>query len=420
MQHESWYQATANPSPAYAALNGDHRTDVCIVGAGFTGLSAALELAQAGRRVVVLEAERVGWGCSGRNGGQVNPGPACDHATLVRQLGDSDARKVWELTVEGVGLLRRRVAEHAIDCHLKPGILLVANKARHVEELHAWQATLASLGYDQLHFLDRQQLREQLRADYQSGVVDHGGGDLHPLNYSLGLARAAAEAGTVIHERTPALAWEEEATGVRVRTADGEIHADQLLLAGNAYIGKLLPWHARRFMPIGSYIGATRPLGELAEQLIPSRMAVCDMKHLLDYYRLSHDNRLLFGGRASAYDARPERLEPAMRQRMAAVFPQLAGEGFDYLWGGKVAMTLNKAPQFGRIGERVLYAQGYSGQGVALAGLAGQLMAQVLVGRSDGFDLFARIRHVPVPPGAGLHTAVRALALLWYRLRDIR
>ena len=419
MQHESWYQATANPSPDYAALDGDQRTDVCIVGAGFTGLSAALELAQAGRRVVVLEAEQVGWGCSGRNGGQVNPGPACDHATLVRQLGDADARKVWELTVEGVDLLRRRVADHAIDCQLKSGILLVANKPRHVEQLHAWQASLELLGYDQLRFLDGQELRGQLSADYQAGIMDLGGGDLHPLNYTLGLARAALQAGACIHERSPALDWQQAASGVAVCTAGGTIHADQLLLAGNAYIGRLLPWHARRFMPIGSYIGATRPLGELAAQLIPSRAAVCDMKHLLDYYRLSHDNRLLFGGRASAYDARPERIEPAMRQRMAAVFPQLAGEGFEYLWGGKVAMTLNKAPQFGRIGERVLYAQGYSGQGVALAGLAGQLMARALIGRSEGFDLFARIRHAPVPPGAGVHTAIRALALLWYRLRDI-
>ncbi len=420
MQHESWYQFTANPSPAYAALNGDQRADVCIVGAGFTGLSAALELAQAGRRVVVLEAEQVGWGCSGRNGGQINPGPACDHAELVRQLGPDDARKVWEMTVAGVELLRNRVARHRIDCNLKPGILLVANKPRHVDELHAWQASLQALGYDRLTFHDRTSLSGLVAADYQAGVMDEGGGDLHPLNYVLGLGDAAARAGAQIFERSAVLDWQDDGAGIVVRTATGQIRAAHLLLAGNAYVGMLLPWRARRFMPIGSYIGATRPLGELAYRLIPSRAAVCDMKFLLDYYRLSHDGRLLFGGRASAYDARPERIEPAMRERMSVVFPQLAGERFEYLWGGKVAMTLNKAPQFGRLGRRVLFAQGYSGQGVALSGLAGQLMAQAVLGRSEGFDLFARMRHAPVPPGASVHTAIRALALLWYRLRDIR
>lgn len=417
---QSWYQATANPASAHPILHGTEHADVCVVGGGLTGLSAALELAEAGRRVIVLEAEHVGWGCSGRNGGQINPGPACDHSELVRQLGPDDARKVWELTVAGVELLRDRVARHRIDCNLKPGILLVANKPRHVDELHAWQALLESMGYDQLRFHDRESLSKLLVADYHAGVMDQGGGDLHPLNYVHGLGNAAVQAGARIYERSAVLDWQDDGAGVMVRTATGKVRAEHLLLAGNAYIGKLLPWHACRFMPIASYIGATRPLGELAEQLIPSRAAVCDMKYLLDYYRLSHDGRLLFGGRASAYDARPERIELAMRERMAAVFPQLANERFEYLWGGKVAMTLNKAPQFGRLGPRVLFAQGYSGQGVALSGLAGQLMAQAVTGRSEGFDLFARMRHAPVPPGAPLHTAIRALALLWYRLRDIR
>ncbi|SDT20977.1 gamma-glutamylputrescine oxidase [Halopseudomonas xinjiangensis] len=419
-QNDSWYQSTANPAPAHPTLHGTERADVCVVGGGFTGISAALELAEAGRRVIVLEAERIGWGCSGRNGGQINPGPACDHSVLVSQLGTEDARKVWELTVAGVELLRCRVARHRIECNLKSGILLVANKPRHVDELHAWQASLQALGYDRLTFHDRTSLTGLVAADYHAGVMDEGGGDLHPLNYVLGLGDAAARAGARVFEQSAVLDWQEDAAGVVVRTATGQVRAGHLLLAGNAYVGGLLPWHARRFMPIGSYIGATRPLGALAEQLIPSRAAVCDMKHLLDYYRLSHDNRLLFGGRASSYDARPERIEPAMRKRMATVFPQLAGERFDFLWGGKVAMTLNKAPQFGRLGQRVLFAQGYSGQGVALSGLAGQLMAQAVIGRSEGFDLFARMRHAPVPPGAPLHTAIRALALLWYRLRDIR
>ena len=231
---------------------------------------------------------------------------------------------------------------------------------------------------------------------------------------------AAEAAGAQILERSAVLGYEEDGRTVTIRTAAGQVHAQHLLLAGNAYLGKLLPWYRKGFMPIGSYVGATRPLGELATQLIPSRAAVCDMNTLIDYYRLSADNRLLFGGRASARDAQPNALRATMRERMALVFPALAEEDFEYLWGGQVAMTMSKAPVFGRLGRRTLFAQGYSGQGVALAGMAGKLMAQTVQGDAAGFDLMARAKHWPVPPGAPLQTAIRALALLWYRLQDSR
>jgi len=259
-----------------------------------------------------------------------------------------------------------------------------------------------------------------LNADYQAGVMDLDGGDLHPLKYVQGLARAAEQAGVRIFERSAVRSYREQRGQVQVCTAGGQVRAGHLLLAGNAYLGKLLPWYRKGFMPIGSYIGATRPLGDLAEQLIPSRAAVCDMNTLIDYYRLTPDNRLLFGGRASARDARPDALRQTMRERMAQVFGQLAGEDFEYLWGGQVAMTMSKAPVFGRLGQRVLFTQGYSGQGVALAGLAGKLMAETVLGDARNFDLMARWRHLPVPPGAPLQTAIRALALLWYRLQDSR
>ncbi|GGE47254.1 oxidoreductase [Halopseudomonas oceani] len=418
--NDSWYRASVPAVPPRAQLQGVLDADVCIVGAGFTGLSAALELAEAGRSVIVLEAEDVGWGCSGRNGGQINPGVACDHARVVRELGETDARRVWQLGVDGVDLLRDRVERHGIDCDLKWGILLVANKARHVPELHAWQDELGALGYDRLEFHDRAALQGLLRADYHAGVMDWGGGDLHPLKYVQGLARAAEQAGVRILERSAVRSYSEQRGQVQVCTAGGQVRAGHLLLAGNAYLGKLLPWYRKGFMPIGSYIGATRPLGDLAGQLIPSRAAVCDMNTLIDYYRLTPDNRLLFGGRASARDARPDALRQTMRERMAQVFPQLAGEDFEYLWGGQVAMTMSKAPVFGRLGQRVLFTQGYSGQGVALAGLAGKLMAETVLGDARNFDLMARWRHLPVPPGAPLQTAIRALALLWYRLQDSR
>ena len=418
--NDSWYRAGVPAVPPRAQLQGVLDADVCIVGAGFTGLSAALELAEAGRSVIVLEAEDVGWGCSGRNGGQINPGVACDHARVVSELGEQDARRVWQLGLDGVDLLRDRVERYGIDCDLKWGILLVANKARQVPELRAWQQELGELGYDRLEFHDRAALQGLLNADYQAGVMDLGGGDLHPLKYVQGLARAAEQAGVRIFERSAVRSYREQRGQVQVCTAGGQVRAGHLLLAGNAYLGKLLPWYRKGFMPIGSYIGATRPLGDLAEQLIPSRAAVCDMNTLIDYYRLTPDNRLLFGGRASARDARPDALRQTMRERMAQVFGQLAGEDFEYLWGGQVAMTMSKAPVFGRLGPRVLFTQGYSGQGVALAGLAGKLMAETVLGDARNFDLMARWRHLPVPPGAPLQTAIRALALLWYRLQDSR
>jgi len=418
--NDSWYRASVPAVPPRAQLQGVLDADVCIVGAGFTGLSAALELAEAGRSVIVLEAEDVGWGCSGRNGGQINPGVACDHARVVSELGEQDARRVWQLGLDGVDLLRDRVERYGIDCDLKWGILLVANKARQVPELRAWQQELGELGYDRLEFHDRAALQGLLNADYQAGVMDLDGGDLHPLKYVQGLARAAEQAGVRIFERSAVRSYREQRGQVQVCTAGGQVRAGHLLLAGNAYLGKLLPWYRKGFMPIGSYIGATRPLGDLAEQLIPSRAAVCDMNTLIDYYRLTPDNRLLFGGRASARDARPDALRQTMRERMAQVFGQLAGEDFEYLWGGQVAMTMSKAPVFGRLGPRVLFTQGYSGQGVALAGLAGKLMAETVLGDARNFDLMARWRHLPVPPGAPLQTAIRALALLWYRLQDSR
>lgn len=414
----TWYQSSIPPQQIRLALQGEKHADVCIVGGGFTGLSAALELAKAGRTVVLLEAQYLGWGCSGRNGGQINPGLAADQAALEKQVGAADARALWELSLAGVALLRSRVAEYAIDCDLKQGILLVANKPQHVLQLRAWQASLETLGYGQLAFHDRASLQGLLKADYHAGVMDMGGGDLHPLKYVLGLAAAAEQHGAQLFEQSAVLDYQQDQTGVLVRTAQGQVRAGYLLLAGNAYIGKLLAWQQQRFIPIGSYVGATAPLGDLAEQLIPSRAAVCDMNTLIDYYRLSADDRLLFGGRASARDARPDALRSTMRQRMTRVFPALAHTDFDCLWGGQVAMTVNKAPHFGRIGQRVLFTQGYSGQGVALAGLAGKLMAETAMGQQQGFDLFAQLKHTPVPPGTALQTAIRALALLWYRLRD--
>lgn len=416
----NWYQAALPAPPCYPALRGSQRADVCVIGGGLTGLSAALELASAGRRVHLLEAEQLGWGCSGRNGGQLNAGPAMDPAALIRQLGLSEARRLWALSLQGLALIRQRISDWQIDCDLRDGIMLAANRPRHLQQLRDWQHSLQQLQHPPLSWYDADSLQALLRADYAGAVLDPAGGSLQPLAWLRGLAAAAAAAGVQLHEQSRVLDWQASAAGVRIRCAEGSVQAEQLIIACNAHVGALLPAPRRRFLPVASYIGATRPLGELAQQLIPSRLAVCDMQHLLNYYRLSADGRLLFGGRATLHEAHPDAVRVSLRRRMHQVFPALAGEDFEYLWGGRLAVTSNRAPQFGRIGSRVLFVQGYSGQGLALSGLAGQLLAQALLGRSDGFDLFARLQPLPVPSAAPVQAGLRALALLWYGLRDLR
>ncbi|MCJ8169410.1 NAD(P)/FAD-dependent oxidoreductase [Atopomonas sediminilitoris] len=417
----SYYQASAQARPTYAPLQGWQRCDVCVIGGGYTGISAALALAERGYQVIVLEAEQLGWGASGRNGGQINVGLACEQSTLRGKVGAQDADKLWQLSVEGVALLRQRVAQFNIDCDLTDGCLLAAATTRQVRDLHAWQRDLEQhYHYPHLRYLDGDALQAAVGSPlYQGAVLDQYSGHLHPLNYLLGLATAARTAGVRFFEHSRAQQLRPQRQHVDVHVNGGHVQAQQVILAGNAYIGDLIPWQQQRSMPVGSFIGATAPLpAELAAQLIASRAAVCSMQFVIDYYRLSADNRLLFGGRASITGREPRDLRATLRRRMHTVFPQLTGYDFEFLWGGLLAMTANRAPQFGRLGTQVYYAQGYSGQGVALSGLAGLLMAEAIACDSQRFDLFSRLPHSPVPPGSHLQTAARLGAVAWYQLRD--
>jgi gamma-glutamylputrescine oxidase len=415
----SWYATSVPPFPAQASLAGAERADVCILGAGITGLSTAIELAEAGYRVIVLEAERVGWGASGRSGGQAIFGFACEQAKLVGLVGKDDARKLFDWSLEGLRLLRERCSTYGIDCDWRSGHAHVPIKPRQVAELAHWQRDLLeNYGYT-LEWWERDRLREVLATErYLGALVDTNSGHLHPLKYTQGLARAALSLGVRIFENSKVTALARGGKPI-FRTERGEVHCDFAVLAGNAYVHGIAPELERTIMPVGTYIGATEPLGaERAKALIKNDMAVADVNWALDYFRLSADHRLLFGGRASYSTLPPPHLAGVLRRRMTRVFPQLAGVEFDYVWGGFVDISRNRAPHWGRLGSNVYFAQGFSGHGIAATGLAGRVLAEAIRGQSERLDVFTKIPHRPFPGGRTLRTPLLVAAMAWYKLRD--
>jgi gamma-glutamylputrescine oxidase len=422
MEHvASYYAATAHAAPLRPPLAAETRADVCVVGGGIAGCSAALDLAGRGYRVVLLERQRIGWGASGRSGGQAIFGYGTSQASLVAQVGLETARRLWDVSVEALALLRERVARHAIDCDLNWGHLHVATKARQRHELEALQAELhGTYGYHSPRFLERAQVEALLATRrYCAGLYDPGSGHLHPLNYTLGLARAAEAAGVEIHEGSQVTAVDPGAT-VRVTTAQGSVTADFAVLARGGYVDRLKAASNWRIMPVGTYVVATEPLGEARiRELVRENVAVADVNFVLDYFRRSADHRLLFGGRVSYSGIDARDTGRATRARMLKVFPQLADAKLDYVWGGYVDITMSRAPDFGRLGPNVLYLQGFSGHGIALAGMAGRLAAEAIAGQAERFDLFGRLPHHVFPGGPTLRTPALVLAMLWFRLRDL-
>jgi gamma-glutamylputrescine oxidase len=414
----SYYQATATPSPKHPPLEGDIAADVCIVGAGYTGLSAAIELAEAGYKVVVLEAESVGHGASGRNGGQICTGFSSGQEKIEAQLGREDARRCFAMAEEAKQLLKDRIARYSIDCNLRWGYLHVLPKPNRFDGLKAWKAEWDELGYADTQIIGKEELADKLGTRAYHGALREGGaGHFHPLNYCLGLARAATSAGAAIHEFSRAVEVE---TGSKpfVRTERGNVTARFVIIACNAYLGRLVPKLHGKVMPVTSYIVATEPLGEnRARALIRDGEAVADTNFIVDYFRITSDTRMLFGGRASYTTLEPADLGAYMKPRMTKIFPQLRDVRIDFAWGGFIAITYNRIPDCGRLSPTAYYAHGYSGQGVALAGLYGKLMAEAIRGTAERFDLLARVRHLPFP-GGPVRVPMLASAMLFYRLRD--
>jgi gamma-glutamylputrescine oxidase len=415
----SWYAATATPLAPFPALKGETRADVCVIGAGYTGLSAALHLAERGFDVVLLEAQRVGFGASGRNGGQLGSGQRMDQHVIERLMGREDAQRLWTYGEEAKALVRTLVDRHGIDCHLKPGIAHLGFSKAERDEEHAYADHLAQhYGYTQIEKLDAAEGHALCPSPaYKGGTLDMGAGHLHPLRFALGLAEAAAKAGVRIFERAEVHHIKPGSPTV-VATGQGRVTADHVILACNGYLGGLERKTAARVMPINNFIAATEPLGEEAARVLTRDVAVADTKFVVNYFRLSHDKRLLFGG-GETYGYRfPSDIASLVRKPMTEIFPHLRDVRIDYAWGGTLAITMRRLPYLARVAPNMLSASGYSGHGVGTATHAGKLMAEAIAGEASGFDTMARIPTTPFPGGTALRSPLLVLAMSWYSLRD--
>jgi gamma-glutamylputrescine oxidase len=416
----SYYAATANPHGTYPRLAESIRADVCVVGGGFTGLSAALNLAERGFKVALIEANRIGWGASGRNGGQINTGLRKSPQELIAKFGRQRGKALFDLAEEARAIIWERVEKHGIACDLRPGNMLLASKPGDLpwmeEEIACFER---EMNYRKAKLLDRNAIKSEIASDlYFGGIKDSGGGHLHPLNYALGLAKAAQAAGVQMFEHTAATKIDDNGSKVTVTTEAGKIEADYAVLGCNAYLGGLEPRIAGKIMPIANFVITTEPLPEAeARALIPSGSCACDTKFVVSYYRVTADNRMLFGGGERYNTQEPADIASFVKPYMLRVFPQLANKRIEYGWGGMLAITMLRLPHLGRIG-RVYYAHGYSGMGVAIAGIAGKLIAEAMSGTAERFDVFSQIEHQTFPGGTLLRHPLLVLAMLWYVLRD--
>jgi len=414
----NYYEATRRVDLATPTLNGDITTDVAIIGGGISGVSAALHLAERGYKVALLEAETIGWGASGRNGGQVLPGFGASQTKIKSLVGPERAKKLWDMSIEAVDLLHAQIQRFGIPCNPEIGYLHAAVKPRHVRELRETQEELAHLGAPPGTLLEGDALRARLNSPrYLAALTDNIAGHIHPLNYTLGLARAAQAAGAALFSQTRVTNVVPGKT-VKITTPTGTVTANFLICSGGAYLGNLMRPIAGYIMPVGTYIIATEQRDDVAA-MIPGNEAVADLNFVLDYFRRSADNRMLFGGRVSYSTLPPPSLKQSMLARAQRVFPQLQNARVEFLWGGNVDISRNRAPHFGRLADNIFFLQGFSGHGVALTGLAGKLAAEAVAGQAERFDIFAAIPHAKFPGGAKLRVPALLLATTYFRLRDM-
>ncbi len=417
----TYYAATANPVPNRPALQGEINADICIIGAGYTGLSTGLFLAERGLKVVVLEAAKVGFGATGRNGGQIVNSFSRDIDAIERQVGHDAAKVFGQMAFEGNRIIRERISTYNIQCDLKNGGVFAAFTPKQMRHLEHQRKLWAHHGHNTVDMLDKKQMSNIVGSDvYVGGSIDHSGGHFHSLNLALGEAAAIESLGGTIYEQSPVIRIERGAKPVVV-TEQGRVNARIVVVAGNAYLGNLVPELSAKSMPCGSQVVTTAPLpADLAKSLIPNDYCIEDCNYLLDYYRLTGDNRLLYGG-GVIYGARdPKNVEAIIRPKMLKTFPQLQNVKIDYAWTGNFLLTLSRLPQVGTLGEHnnIFYSQGCSGHGITYTHLAGKVLSEAIMGQRERFNAFAQLPHYPFPGGRLMRVPFTAVGAVYYSLRD--
>ena len=416
---QSWYAATSDLLPAFDELSESQSADVCVIGAGYTGLSTALHLAEAGYTVIVLEAHRIGFGASGRNGGQIASGQRVDQESLIKIAGASTADLLWDLAEESKAIVKSLIKKHKIQCYLKSGIAELGLSHYQMNNMHRYADFLSErYGYEYNTKLDREATYALCPSPtYYGGYIDTDAGHLHPLRFAIGLAKAALKAGVKIFENTEVTSLD-KGKKVKIHTNLTTVKCDYAVLACNGYLGKLEPSIASRVMPINNFIVATEPLGSEVSTVLNEDVAIADTKFLINYFRLSHDKRLLFGGGENYRYHFPKNIAAKVRKPMIEIFPHLRDIQIDYAWGGTLGITVRRMPYFRKLSSNTFSASGYSGHGVAMATLAGKLIAKVIDGETSGFDAFSRVPSLPFPGGVHARYPILVLAMTWYSIRD--
>ena len=416
----SYYAASANTALERPPLQGDRHIDICVVGAGYSGLSTALHLAEKGYKVAIIEGAKVGWGASGRNGGQIVNGLNASLQTIKKRYGQDTANFAASLVQEGGEIIRERVTTYNIDCDLKPGNIFTAFTPAHMKELEARRALWASYGIENQDMLDKSELREHIGSDlYEGGMIDHTGGHIHPLNLCLGEAAAFERLGGVIYEQSPVIHCDTETARPMVKTANGTMTCGTLVLCGNAYLGQVVPTLTARVMPVSTQMMATEPLGsDRAKALLPTDKCIEDVRYILDYFRLSADKRLIFGGGTVYGGTDPANVEAKLRPAMEKVYPSLKGVKIDFAWSGNFALSFSRVPQLGRLGTNTYFAHGYSGHGVTGSHTFGKILAQAIDGDRTRFDVFAGVKWYPFPGGRIFRVPYSMAGSWYYAMRD--
>lgn len=415
----SWYAASANDKTVRPSLEGDQTADICIIGAGFTGISAALELAEQGLSVIVLEGERIGFGASGRNGGQIVNGYSRDLETIAGRYGHERAAQLGAMSLEGGQIIRDRVQKYAIDCDLVEGGFFAAFTPKQIKDMETNKRVWEKHGHTGLEMVSKSEVGKYVKSDrYAGGMIDRLGGHIHPLNYVLGEASAIESRNGRIFENSRVLAVD-KGSDVTVRTARGTVRAKYLLVCGNAYIGGLLPEIGERMMPVSSQVMATEPLDQaLIEDLLPANYCVEDANYILDYYRRTSDNRLLYGGGIGYGGSDPADLTSVIRPNMLKTFPQLKNTKIDFAWSGNFALTLTRVPHIGRLSQNIYFSHGDSGHGVTTTQLLGKILGEAVAGHAGRFDVWSSLPNYPFPGGKTFRVPLTMLGAWWYGLRD--